>query len=146
MHDHERAAAAAGRSAVVRTPARTALDGPDDPFTTGLHARVADGSVPGPGVRCSAPTVLARELAAVHGVASAASASAVLGAGRAALDLRRPLEPSPATGAVVDLLRAHGVHGPGPDRHLSPEIEACVDLVRSGAVLAAATAVIGEMQ
>ena len=63
-----------------------------------------------------------------------------------ALDLRRPLAPSPATGAVVDLLRAHGVHGPGPDRHLSPEIEACVDLVRSGAVLAAATAVIGEMQ
>ncbi|WP_445256101.1 histidine ammonia-lyase [Nocardioides aurantiacus] len=63
-----------------------------------------------------------------------------------ALDLRRPLEPSPATGAVVDLLRAHGVHGPGPDRHLSPEIEACVDLVRSGAVLAAAAAVIGEMQ
>ena len=62
-----------------------------------------------------------------------------------ALDLRRPLEPSPATGAVVDLLRSHGVQGPGPDRHLSPEIEACVGLVRSGAVLAAATAVIGEL-
>ncbi len=62
-----------------------------------------------------------------------------------ALDLRRPLEPSPATGAVVDLLRSHGVQGPGPDRHLAPEIEACVGLVRSGAVLAAATAVIGEM-
>ena len=62
-----------------------------------------------------------------------------------ALDLRRPLEPSPATGAVVDLLRSHGVHGPGPDRHLAPEIEACVGLVRSGAVLAAATAVIGEL-
>jgi len=90
VHDHERAAAAAGRSAVVRTPARAALDGPDDPFTAGLHARVADGSVPGPGVRCSAPTTLARELAAVHGVASAASATAVLGAGRAVLDLRRP--------------------------------------------------------
>ena len=52
----------------------------------------------------------------------------------------RTRRPSPATGAVVDLLRAHGVHGPGPDRHLSPEIEACVDLVRSGAVLAAAAA------
>lgn len=62
-----------------------------------------------------------------------------------ALDLRRPLEPSPATGAVVDLLRSHGVKGPGPDRHLAPEIEACVGLVRSGAVLAAATAVIGEL-
>ncbi|ROR92714.1 histidine ammonia-lyase [Nocardioides aurantiacus] len=69
----------------------------------------------------------------------------VMAAARA-LDLRRPLEPSPATGAVVDLLRAHGVRGPGPDRHLAPEIEACVDLVRSGAVVAAATAVIGEMQ
>ncbi|KQT92131.1 histidine ammonia-lyase [Marmoricola sp. Leaf446] len=69
----------------------------------------------------------------------------VMAAARA-LDLRRPLAPSPATGAVVDLLRAHGVHGPGPDRHLAPEIEACVDLVRSGAVVAAASAVIGEMQ
>ena len=54
-----------------------------------------------------------------------------------ALDLRLPLQPSPATGAVVDLLRQH-VPGPGPDRHLAPEIEAAVDLVRSGAVVAAA--------
>ena len=63
-----------------------------------------------------------------------------------ALDLRGPLVPSPATAAVVSLLRDHGVQGPGPDRHLSPEIEACVDLVSSGAVLAAATSVIGELQ
>ncbi|SDS96005.1 histidine ammonia-lyase [Nocardioides scoriae] len=69
----------------------------------------------------------------------------VMAAARA-LDLRRPLEPSPATGAVVDLLRSHGVQGPGPDRHLAPEIEACVDLVRSGAVVAAAEAVIGELK
>lgn len=67
-------------------------------------------------------------------------------AGARALDLRRPLEPSPATGAVVALLRDHGVQGPGPDRHLAPEIEACVDLVRSGAVVAAVEAVIGDMQ
>ena len=40
------------------------------------------------------------------------------------LDLRAPLTPSPATGAVVRLLRDAGVPGPGPDRHLSPEIEA----------------------
>ena len=58
----------------------------------------------------------------------------VLTAARA-LDLRRPLEPSPATGAVVDLLRSSGIQGPGPDRHLSPEIETAVELVRSGAVL-----------
>ena len=58
----------------------------------------------------------------------------VLTAARA-LDLRRPLEPSPATEAVIAVLRAAGVEGPGPDRHLSPEIEAAVELVRSGAVL-----------
>jgi histidine ammonia-lyase len=69
----------------------------------------------------------------------------VLTAARA-LDLRRPLEPSPATGAVIDLLRANGVQGPGPDRHLSPEIEACVDLVRDGRVLAAVETVIGELR
>jgi histidine ammonia-lyase len=69
----------------------------------------------------------------------------VLTAARA-LDLRRPLEPSPATGAVVDLLRSSGIAGPGPDRHLSPEIEACVELVRTGAVVAAVEAVIGELK
>jgi histidine ammonia-lyase len=53
------------------------------------------------------------------------------------IDLRAPLEPSPATGAVVGALRQH-VAGPGPDRHLAPEIEAAVELVRSGAVVAAA--------
>ncbi len=65
-----------------------------------------------------------------------------------ALDLRAAalgVSPSPATGAVVDLLRSSGVAGPGPDRHLSPEIETCVDLVRSRAVLAAATSVIGDL-
>ncbi|WP_295658197.1 histidine ammonia-lyase [uncultured Nocardioides sp.] len=68
----------------------------------------------------------------------------VLTAARA-LDLRAPLEPSPATGAVVRLLRSSGIEGPGPDRHLSPEIELTVSLVQSGAVLAAAEAVIGEL-
>lgn len=68
----------------------------------------------------------------------------VLTAARA-LDLRRPLAPSPATEAVVRLLRASGVAGPGPDRHLSPEIEAAVGLVASGAVLSAVENVIGEL-
>lgn len=68
----------------------------------------------------------------------------VLTAARA-LDLRRPLEPSPATEAVVRLLRSSGVEGPGPDRHLSPEIEMAVELVRSGAVVAAVEEVIGEL-
>jgi histidine ammonia-lyase len=69
----------------------------------------------------------------------------VLTAARA-LDLRRPLEPSPATAAVLDLLRGNGVEGPGPDRHLSPEIESAVELVRSGAVLHAVEEVIGELK
>ncbi|HEX2810808.1 MAG TPA: histidine ammonia-lyase, partial [Kineosporiaceae bacterium] len=60
--------------------------------------------------------------------------------------LRAPLEPAPATAAVVATLRAGGVGGPGPDRHLAPEIEAATGLVRSGAVLAAAEAVTGPLQ
>jgi len=69
----------------------------------------------------------------------------VLTAARA-LDLRAPLEPSPATAAVVRLLRTAGVQGPGPDRHLSPEIETAVELVASGAVLSAVEEVIGELR
>ncbi len=68
----------------------------------------------------------------------------VLTAARA-LDLRAPLEPSPASAAVVRLLRSSGVHGPGPDRHLSPEIEAAVDLVASGAVLSVVEETIGAL-
>ncbi len=51
-----------------------------------------------------------------------------------ALELRAPLSPGPATGAVVELLR-RTVPGPGPDRHLAPEIASAEALVRSGAVL-----------
>jgi histidine ammonia-lyase len=69
----------------------------------------------------------------------------VLTAARA-LDLRRPLEPSPATGAVVGLLRSSGIQGPGPDRYLSPEIEAAVALVASGAVLGAVEGVVGPLR
>lgn len=52
-------------------------------------------------------------------------------------DLRAPLQPGPATGAVIATLRTV-VLGPGPDRHLSPEIEAAYALVTSGALRAAA--------
>ncbi len=69
----------------------------------------------------------------------------VLTAARA-LDLRAPLEPSPATAAVVRLLRGAGIEGPGPDRHLSPEIETAVQMVASGAVLSAVEEVIGELR
>ncbi|WP_156251467.1 histidine ammonia-lyase [Pseudactinotalea terrae] len=55
-----------------------------------------------------------------------------------ALDLRSPLRPAPASTAVVQLLREHGVGAPGPDRYLSPEIETSYRLVRDGAVVATA--------
>jgi histidine ammonia-lyase len=54
-----------------------------------------------------------------------------------ALDLRAPLEPAAPTGAVRDAVRAAGVDGPGPDRHLAPEIEAVVGLVSDGTLLRA---------
>ncbi|WP_202865374.1 histidine ammonia-lyase [Ornithinimicrobium sufpigmenti] len=68
----------------------------------------------------------------------------VLTAARA-LDLRAPLTPAAATGAVVTLLRENGVAGPGPDRHLSPEIETTVDLVLDGRVRAAAESATGPL-
>ncbi|MFD3743580.1 histidine ammonia-lyase [Nocardia sp. NPDC058633] len=61
-----------------------------------------------------------------------------------ALDLRAPLAPAPATAAVLAALRGQ-VPGPGPDRHLAPEIEAAVGLARSGALLAAAESVTGPL-
>jgi histidine ammonia-lyase len=61
------------------------------------------------------------------------------------LDLRRPLEPGAATGAVLAELRT-AVAGPGPDRYLSPEIEATVELVRSGSLLTAAESATGPLR
>ncbi len=68
----------------------------------------------------------------------------VLTAARA-MELRAPLQPAAATGAVRDVLRAAGVPGPGPDRFLAPEIEAAVEAVRSGAVRHAVEAVTGPL-
>ena len=45
--------------------------------------------------------------------------------------------PSPATGAAITALRRH-VAGAGPDRYLSPDIEATTALVRDGSLLEAA--------
>jgi histidine ammonia-lyase len=53
------------------------------------------------------------------------------------IDLRSPLTPAPATGGVIAALRER-VPGPGPDRYLAPEIAATVELVRTGALVAAA--------
>jgi histidine ammonia-lyase len=61
-----------------------------------------------------------------------------------ALELRAPLRPAPATGAVLGAVRALGVPGPGPDRHLAPEIEAVAEAVRAGSLVDAAQAAAGR--
>jgi histidine ammonia-lyase len=66
----------------------------------------------------------------------------LLTAGRA-IELRAPLAPAPATGAVLVALRQAGAPSPGPDRFLAPEIETAVQLVASGAAVAAAESVTG---
>ena len=60
-----------------------------------------------------------------------------------ALDLRAPLQPAAATGAVRDLLRTR-VPGPGPDRHVAPEIAAAEQLLAAGEVSRTARAHIPE--
>jgi histidine ammonia-lyase len=61
------------------------------------------------------------------------------------IELRAPLSASPSTGAVIAALRSAGVPGPGTDRWLAPEIEIAVDLIRTGAAVAAAEAVVGPL-
>ena len=68
----------------------------------------------------------------------------VLSAARA-LDQRAPLVAADATGAVRNRVR-QDVPGPGPDRHLSPEIAAVVAMVRSGALVDAAVSVTGPLK
>ncbi|WP_166354789.1 histidine ammonia-lyase [Phytoactinopolyspora limicola] len=55
-----------------------------------------------------------------------------------AMDLRAPLTPAPATRAVHDAIRTR-VPAPGPDRFLTPDIDAVVDLIHTGALIGAAT-------
>jgi histidine ammonia-lyase len=65
-----------------------------------------------------------------------------------ALDLRSDasaaLRPARGTGAVRDLVRTVVV-GPGPDRYLSPEIDAVHRLVHDGEIVAAASAAVGHL-
>ncbi len=61
-----------------------------------------------------------------------------------ALDLRAPLQPAAGTGAALRAVRTV-VEGPGTDRYLSPEIEAAVGLVQSGALLSAVEGAIGAL-
>ena len=62
-----------------------------------------------------------------------------------ALDLRAPLAPSAATGAVVAGLR-ETAQGPGADRYLAPEIEAAVRYVATGGAVRAAETATGPLQ
>ncbi|HET7474899.1 MAG TPA: histidine ammonia-lyase [Dermatophilaceae bacterium] len=58
------------------------------------------------------------------------------------IQLRAPLAPAPATAAVIEAL---GSPGPGPDRHLAPEIDAAVAFVATGAAVKAAESVTGPL-
>jgi histidine ammonia-lyase len=60
------------------------------------------------------------------------------------VELRAPLRPGPATGAVIAALR-EATPGPGPDRFLAPEIEAAERFVATGAAAAAAESVTGPL-
>jgi len=60
------------------------------------------------------------------------------------IQLRAPLEPSVATGAVIKALR-ETTTGPGADRFLAPEIEAAVQFVATGGALGAVEAVTGPL-
>jgi len=60
------------------------------------------------------------------------------------IQLRAPLEPSPATGAVISALR-QTTAGPGPDRFMAPEIEATVQFVATGSALRAVESVTGPL-
>jgi histidine ammonia-lyase len=60
------------------------------------------------------------------------------------IELRAPLQPAPATAAVIAALR-QTTQGPGPDRFLAPEIEAAVDFVAGGHARRAAETVTGPL-
>ena len=62
-----------------------------------------------------------------------------------AIEFRKEFTPAPATARVVAELRKV-VAGVGPDRFLSPELEAAVTLVQSGKVVVAAKAVVKELR
>ena len=53
-----------------------------------------------------------------------------------AIELRAPLTPSPVSSKVIAGLREN-VSGPGPDRYLSPELEAATKFVATGRVMSA---------
>ncbi|GAB3178990.1 histidine ammonia-lyase [Streptomyces incanus] len=63
-----------------------------------------------------------------------------------AVELREGLIPAPATRAVVEAARQAGVGGPGPDRHLAPDLAAAEAFVRDGRLLAAVEKITGPLR
>ena len=61
------------------------------------------------------------------------------------IELRLPLQPAPATAAVIAALRAAGAPAPGADRWLAPEIDIASSWSPAGAVVAAAESVTGPL-
>ena len=61
------------------------------------------------------------------------------------IELRSPLQPAAASAAVITALRAAGAAASDTDRWLAPEIEIAVDLVASGAAVAAVESVTGPV-
>ena len=57
---------------------------------------------------------------------------------------RAPVEPGPASGAVIGLLRSEGWQGPGPDRFLAPEIELVRTAIVDGRLVTAVNGVLPE--
>ena len=67
-----------------------------------------------------------------------------LAAAARGLELRAPLSPAPGTAAALEAVR-NEVPGAGPDRRLSPELEAAARLVSAGALLEAVGEAVGEL-
>jgi len=60
------------------------------------------------------------------------------------IQLRSPLQPSAATGAVINALR-ETTAGPGADRFMAPQIEATVQFVATGGAIRAVETVTGPL-
>jgi histidine ammonia-lyase len=61
------------------------------------------------------------------------------------IQLRAPLEPAPATAAVIAALAEAGNVAPGPDRFLAPDLEAAYEAVLDGTVVRSAESVTGRL-
>jgi histidine ammonia-lyase len=61
------------------------------------------------------------------------------------LELRAPLKPGAGTGAALAAIRSAGIAGPGPDRHLAPELEAAERAIQTGEIVRTVEGAIGEL-